>query len=270
MFLRAGDLNVHVQLAGPPGEPAILMLHSLGTSLHVWDAQAAVLAGAFRVIRPDLRGHGLTEATPGPYTIEGMARDALALLDALGEAKAHVAGLSIGGMIAQSMAHQARGRVASLILCDTAMAIPPPEMWRQRAATVRSQGMGAIVEAVLDRWVTPGFRDSPPAKGLRTMLLRTDPEGYAAAAEAIGAADLASATRALKIPALVLVGSRDESTPLAAAEALQTALSATLEVVPDAAHITTVEHPEAVTAAIRHFLMSLPLAANDADRSGAQ
>jgi len=256
MFLRAGDLNVHVQLAGPPGEPALLMLHSLGTSLHVWDAQAAVLAGAFRVVRPDLRGHGLTEVTPGRYTIEGMARDALALLDALGLAQAHVAGLSIGGMIAQAMAHQARERVASLILCDTAMAIPPPETWRERAATVRGQGMAAIEDAVLARWVTPGFRDSPPAQGLRAMLRRTDPEGYAAACEAIAAADLARATRALQIPALVLVGSRDEATPPTAAKALQSALSATLEVVPDAAHIATMEQPEAVTAAIRHFLMS--------------
>ena len=255
MFVHAGDLNVHVQVQGPAGAPALLLLHSLGTSLDVWDAQAAGLGNAFRVIRPDLRGHGLTETTAGPYSIEGMARDALAVVDALGVARAHVAGLSIGGLIAQSMAHQAPGRVAGLILCDTAMAIPPAETWHQRAATVRGQGMQAVVDAVLARWVTPGFRDQPPAKGLRAMLLRTDPEGYAGAAEAIAAADLTAATRALKVRALVLVGQHDEATPLAAAKALEAALSAALIVVPDAAHIPTVEQPGAVTDAIRRFLM---------------
>lgn len=257
MFVRAGNLNVHVRVNGPRRAPALLLLHSLGTALEVWDAQADVLAASNFVIRPDLRGHGLTEVTPGPYSIEGLALDALALLDALGIEAAHVAGLSIGGMIAQGMAALASRRVKSLILCDTAMAIPPATMWHERVATVRSQGMAAIADAVMARWVTPGFRDSPAAHGLRTMLLRTDREGYAAAAEAIAAADLTADTRGLRVPALVLVGERDESTPPASAEALREALDGTLEVVPDAAHIATIEQPEPVTDAIGRFLARL-------------
>ncbi|MDE2197673.1 MAG: 3-oxoadipate enol-lactonase [Rhodospirillales bacterium] len=255
MFLRANDIDIHVQIDGPPGAPPLLLLHSLGTSLHVWDPQAEALSARFRVIRPDVRGHGLTTPTPGPYAIEALARDALAVLDALGIASAHVGGLSIGGLLAQSLAAQAPARVRSLILCDTAMALPPPEGWHQRAAIVRAQGMAAIADAVMARWVTPGFIDAPPARGLRAMLLRTDPEGYAGAAEAIAAADLTAATSRLCLPTLVLVGDQDLATPLASAEAMAAAIpGARLHVLANAAHLPTVEQPDAVTAAMAEFL----------------
>ena len=167
MFLAVNGCNMHVALSGPPGASALLLLHSLGTDLHVWDAQADALARSFRVIRPDLRGHGLSDVTPGPYTTDGLARDTLALLDALEVERAHVGGLSIGGMVAQAVAACAPGRVLSLILCDTAMAIPPPQGWRDRAALVRAQGIGPIEDAVLARWVTPAFRDTLASHGLQ-------------------------------------------------------------------------------------------------------
>lgn len=255
MFLRCSGLTVHAQVEGPPGAPPLLLIHSLGTSLHVWDDQAAALARSFRVIRPDLRGHGLTEVTPGPYSMDGLARDCFAVLDAVNVKKAHVAGISIGGMIAQSMAAQAPERIASLILCDTAMAIPGREVYIDRAATVRSKGMDAIADAVMARWVTPGYADSPGAKGLRAMLLRTAPEGYAGAGEAIAASDLSETTRRISLPTLILVGDQDEATPLASAEALRQAIAgASLEVIPNASHIPTVEQPEAVADAILRFL----------------
>ena len=121
MFIRTHDLDIHVQLSGPPGAPPLLLLHSLGTSGHVWDDQADALSNSFRVIRPDMRGHGLTTVTQGPYSIAQLAGDALAVLEALGVTHAHVAGLSIGGLIAQQIAAQAPDRVSSLILVDTAM-----------------------------------------------------------------------------------------------------------------------------------------------------
>jgi 3-oxoadipate enol-lactonase / 4-carboxymuconolactone decarboxylase len=255
MFLRAGDLTVHVDVQGADGAPPLLLLHSLGTSLHVWDAQVAALARRFRVIRPDMRGHGLTGLMPGPYTIEGLARDALAALDALGVAQAHVAGVSIGGLIAQAIAAEAPDRVLSLALCDTAMAIPPPETWRERAATVRAKGVEALVEAVLARWVTPGFLGTPETAGLRAMLLRTPAEGYAGAAEAIAAADLTASTRQIRLPTLVLVGDEDQATPVASAEALRDAIpGAVLHVIRDASHIPMVEKPVEVTEALLGFL----------------
>ncbi|MBV8094232.1 MAG: 3-oxoadipate enol-lactonase [Acetobacteraceae bacterium] len=261
MFVRTRDLSAHVQIAGPGGAPPLVLLHSLGTNLHVWDPQAEALAFSFRVIRPDLRGHGLTTVTPGPYSIEGMARDVLHILDAIGVIQAHVAGLSIGGLVAQSIAAQAPGRVASLILCDTAMAIPPAELWQERCVTVRSKGTEALAEGVMARWVTPGFMHTPEAEGLRAMLLRTDPEGYAGAAEAIAAADLTQSTSGLNVPALILVGEQDEATPLASAQALQAAIAgSSLEVIPAASHIPTIEKPAEVTDAIGRFLA--PVAAD--------
>ncbi len=255
MFVNANGLTMHVQVDGPAAAPVLVLIHSLGTSGHVWDAQAQALAGSFRVVRPDLRGHGLTAVTPGPYTIAGMAADVIAALDALGVGQAHIGGLSIGGLVAQSLAHQAPGRVASLILCDTALAIPPPQGWHDRAALVRSSGMEALVEPVMARWVTPGFMGDPAALGLRAMLLRTAPEGYAGAAEAIAAADLSADTASLHVPALVLVGEHDEATPPSSAEALRAALNGSLVVLPGAAHIPTAEVPDLVTDAIRTFLL---------------
>ena len=255
MFVRANGIAMHVQVDGPAAAPVLVLLHSLGTSGHVWDAQARALAGPFRVVRPDLRGHGLTEVTAGPYGIAGLAADVLAVLDALGIGQAHVGGLSIGGLVAQGVAHQAPGRVASLILCSTALALPPAQGWRDRAALVRAGGIAAVGDAVMARWVTPGFMGDAAAVGLRQMLLRTAPDGYAGAAEAIAGADLSADTAGLRLPALVLVGDRDEATPPASARALCDALGGSLVVLPGAAHIPTVEAADGVTAAIRGFLL---------------
>jgi 3-oxoadipate enol-lactonase/4-carboxymuconolactone decarboxylase len=255
MFVRANGIDIHVQVSGPPGATPLLLLHSLGTSLHVWDAQADSLANSFRVIRPDMRGHGLTSVVPGAGDIGQYARDALAVLDALGVEAAHVAGLSIGGLIAQSVAIQAPARVRSLILSDTAMVIPPPEPWIARAALVREKGMEAVVDPVMARWISEPFMSTPTGQGLRAMLLRTSPEGYAAAAEAIAACDLSAQTATLNLPAVVIVGELDMATPVSSAEAMHTSLRGSkLVVLPGALHIPTVEFPEAVTAAIRSFL----------------
>ena len=251
----AGGLKVRVRQDGPKDAPAILLLHSIGTSLHVWDPVVPALAAAFRVIRPDMRGHGGTEVTKGPYSMAQLAADALAVLDALGVQTADVTGLSIGGLIAQALAHQAPGRVRSLILMDTAMAIPPASLWHERAATVRKQGMAAIADAVIVRWVTP---DAPPhaSAPLREILLASPPEGYAGAAEAIAAADLTASTRALDVRTLVLVADGDQATPLASAEAIRDAIAgAKLEVIAGASHIPTAEQPAAVAGAMLRFLL---------------
>ena len=177
------------------------------------------------------------------------------MLDALGIASAHVAGVSIGGMVAQALAARAPARVRSLILCDTALALPPPEMWRQRAALVRAEGVAAIADAVLGRWVSPDYLASPAGRGLRAMLVRTPAPGYAALAEALAVADLSRTTPQLRAPTLVVVGELDPSTPIAAAEAMRDAIpGARLAVIPGALHVPMLDHPDAVTAAILEFL----------------
>ena len=254
-FVALPGLNVHVQVSGAPHAPALLLLHALGASSHVWDAQAAALSDRFHVIRPDMRGHGLTQVTPGPTSMAQLADDALGVLDALGIAVAHVAGLSIGGLVAQALVARAPSRVMSLCLCDTALVIPPPEVWRERAAAVRRDGMRALIEPIMARWVTPAFQTAPGALGLRAMLERTDPEGYAGAAEAIADADFTEAAARIAVPTLIMVGALDQSTPVANADALHAAIAGSrLVVLPDVAHIPTVQAPELVSAALRRFL----------------
>jgi 3-oxoadipate enol-lactonase/4-carboxymuconolactone decarboxylase len=255
MFEHVGELIVHYVEQGPPDAPVLLMLHSLGTNLHVWDPQARALSRHFRVIRPDIRGHGLTEVTAGPYAMAQLAQDALGLLAALGVRRAHVAGISIGGRIAMEMASQSPGSVESLILCDTALAFPPTELWQQRADAVRSGGMEAIAGPVLARWVVDSAR--PDSRGLRLMLLRTPTEGYAGAAEALRDATPDSVLGRIAYPTTILVGEQDSSTPLAAAHAIHAAIPGSrLTIIPGGAHIPTFECSNAVTEAIRSALAS--------------
>jgi len=254
-FLDVRGLATHITIDGPPGAPALLLVHSLGTSHRIWDRQAEALAGGFRVVRFDLRGHGLTELGAGPCSLEDLADDALGVLDALGIAAAHVAGVSIGGMVAQALAARAPARVRSLILCDTAMAIPPADLWRQRAAQVRAEGVAAIADTALARWVSPAYLASAAGRGLRALLTRTPAAGYAALCEALAAGDLSRTTREIRVPTLVVVGELDPSTPVAAAEALRDAIpGARLAVIPGALHLPQLDHADPVTAAMLEFL----------------
>jgi 3-oxoadipate enol-lactonase / 4-carboxymuconolactone decarboxylase len=254
MFCQLGDITVHAQVEGPTSGEPVLLLHSLGTTLQMWDPQAAALARRFRVIRPDMRGHGLTEAPPGPYTMEMLARDALALLDALGVRRAHVGGVSIGGRIAMAMAALAPERVISLMLCDTALEFGPPEIWQQRMDAVapkdgKGGGMTAVADSVMERWVLD--RSLASSKGLRRMLLGTDPVGYAGCGAALRDCRAAEVTGRVACPTTVVVGDRDISTPPSAAQAIQQAIPGSrLITIAEAAHIPNFEQEAAFTRAI--------------------
>jgi 3-oxoadipate enol-lactonase len=259
-FALIKGLSVHYRVEGPAGAPPLLLIHSLGTTMEMWAPQAAALAGKFRVISYDLRGHGLSEATDGPYTLELLAGDALGLLDHLGLERAHVAGVSLGGMIGQTLGIQAGGRIRSLVLGDTASLIGPKSNWDSRAATIRADGMASIVDAVLSRWFTPGFIQAEPqiARGFGAMLLRMPAEAYISAASAVRDGDTTADLGRIACPTLVLVGDQDVSTPPSAAEALKAGIpGAKLVVIENAAHIPTVERPDAVTSAMISFYAGL-------------
>ncbi len=253
MFVTVGASSVHVQQAGPPGAPPVLMLHSIGTNLHVWDPQAEALSRTHRVIRCDLRGHGLSSVVEGEATMADLAADAFALLDTLGIAKAHVAGVSIGGRIAMEMCATDPSRVLSLFLLDTAMAFPPPENWSARITAVTGGGMAAIADAVKARWVVHAA--TPSAAGLRAMLLATPPTGYAACCAALRDARAEPLMGKLHGPATVVVGEQDQAPFDTAAGAIRDAIpGALLTVIPNASHIPTFEAADAVTAALLgHF-----------------
>ena len=204
---------------------------------------------SFRVMRPDLQRPRTHHRHSWPHRHRcRLAHDALAVLDALAIGRAHVGGLSIGGMVAQAVAAHAPKRVLSLILCDTAMAIPPPDAWHARAATVRADGMPAIADAVMARWVTPGSQYAPlsrpachaAAHGPRGLRCRRRSH---CGGGPVGLDVLVAHAHARP-------GRRpDAATPPASAQALAAAIpGAKLQIIPGAAHIPTVEQPDAVTA----------------------
>ncbi|MDO9498554.1 alpha/beta fold hydrolase [Falsiroseomonas sp.] len=264
MFLHLGDIVVHAAVEGPTEAPPLLMLHSIGTTMQVFEPQVAVLARTHRVIRMDLRGHGLTSVTDGDYSMELHASDALALLDALGVREAHVLGMSIGGRIAMQLAAMAPERVLSLMLMDTALEFPPPQAWQDRIDAVREIGTEALVEVVMPRWVVdPSLASS---QGMRQMLLRTDRRGYAGSAAALRDARAAQVAGRIACPTTVMVGDRDVATPPELAKEVQAAIPGSRYVeISEAGHLPTLERADQATAAIlEHFATLAPAAGRDA------
>lgn len=247
---------LNVDVAGDDGKPALLLLNSLGATLEMWAPQMAALAKAFRVIRMDMRGHGQSSAPPGPYTVADLAADAMGVLDALKIPRAHVCGLSLGGMTAIWLAAHAGARVDRLVIANSAFAIPTTDMWNTRIKTVETGGIAAIADAVMGRWLSAEFRAAQPetTARMKAMMLVHDSRGYVACCAAVRDAALAGDGRRISAPTLVIAGSRDESTPVASAEAMVAAITGAKLAVLDAAHISNVEKPAEFSAALIEFL----------------
>ncbi|PTW62026.1 3-oxoadipate enol-lactonase [Breoghania corrubedonensis] len=254
MFVKTDDLTFHVDLQGPDGAPTLVLLHSLGTSLHLWDPQLAALKRRYRLLRLDMRGHGLSEAGSSPFSLDDLAHDVLKITGKLGIGDFSVAGVSIGGMIAQRLADLAPDRLLSMILVDTSLITASPQAWIERAREVRERGLDHMVEGIVSRWVTPAFLDTVEADGLRQMLRRTSIEGFAGCAEALAGADLRQPENT-RVPTLVLVGDTDVSTPLAACRELAEARRGRLIQLSSAAHIPNFEQPRVLAAAMEDFLV---------------
>ena len=255
-FDRLGDIVVHHETAGPDGAPLLVLVNSLGTDLRVWDALLQLLADRFQTLRYDKRGHGLTDATPGPYTIGALAGDLARLLDARQARQAVVCGLSIGGMIAQALASARPDLVRGLVLMDTAHKIGTAEMWGERMAAIRAGGIASIADAILVRWFSPDFHAHRAAElaGWRNMLSRTPVEGYLGCCAAIRDADLTATTRALSVPTLCMVGDMDGSTPPDLVAELAGLLpNAKLATIAGAGHLPCVEQPTTVADAMLGF-----------------
>jgi len=252
-FVDINGTVFHVREEGPPGAPALLLLHSLGTTMEIWAPQVPALARQYRVIRMDLRGHGLSGATPGDYSMAMLAADAVAVLDALGVAKAHVAGVSIGGRLSLELAASYPERVLSIIPCDTSFISGPPERWITRMEGVKSGGMAAVQDAVMANWVVdPAL---PSSRALLRMLLRTDPMGYLGCSAALRDAAMPGP---ITCPTTVVVGEADPSSPVAKSREIAEAIAgAALIIIPHASHIPNFEAAEAVTEAVLGHLAGL-------------
>lgn len=260
--ITANGMDVNYELNGPPDAPVVTLSHSLATDLSMWDPQTAKLTARFRVLRYDTRGHGGTAVPPGPYSLEQLAEDARALLGALAIDRTHFVGISMGGMIGQTLALTHPEILEGLVLCDTAASLSPEAgaIWDERIGAARTGGMQGHVETTVGRWFTPGFISAHPntVDRVRAMIRDTPVEGYIGCAEAIKRLDLLGRLAAITTPTLVIVGADDPGTPPAAARAIQERIpGAELEVIESASHLCNIEQPEAFNRALLGFLERL-------------
>ena len=253
----SASVTVHYRQDGPADGPPLLMINSLGADLSMWEPQVPALAERFRVIRYDARGHGRSPVPPGRYALADLGRDALALLDRLGLARVHVCGLSLGGMTAMWLAAHAPERVDRLVLCCTSALLGPPAQWAERAKLVRADGTAAVADAVVARWVTPGFAAAHPdtVGRLRDMIAATPAIGYAGGCAAVEDMDLRADLPGIAAPTLVIAGADDPATPPPHGAANASAIpGARLEVLPDAAHLATYQQAGAANRLILEAL----------------
>jgi 3-oxoadipate enol-lactonase len=246
---------VHHRLDGPPDAPALVLAGSLGTTADMWQPQLATLGRSWRVVRYDQRGHGGSPVPAGPYRIDELGEDLLALLDRLRLGRVDVAGLSLGGMAGMWLAAHAADRVHRLALLCTSARLGPPETWQERAATVRAHGTAAIADMMMGRWFTAGFgrRNPGVVAWARQMLTGIPAEGYAGCCEAIAAMDLEPQVGRIHAPTLVVAGSSDPATPVEHAERIVAGVPGARLAVVDAAHLANVEQPELVTELLTGF-----------------
>jgi 3-oxoadipate enol-lactonase len=248
-FAEINDLRMHYELDGPAEAPVLIFSNSLGTNLSLWDPQVPAFTKSFRVLRYDSRGHGQTTATPGEYSIEQLAADVVALLDALKIDQAHFCGLSIGGMTGMWLGANAPARILKLILGN-------PEMWNPRIEAVRKNGTKTISAGVLERWFTADFRSAHPDVIAKTkeMIDSTSTDGYTGSCAAVRDFDFWDKVGAIRVPTLVIAGTHDQSVPLADPQRLAAKINGARFADLNAAHISNIEAPGTFTQEVLAFL----------------
>jgi 3-oxoadipate enol-lactonase len=262
MLIKANGIQMNYELSGKKDGPFVILSHSLGSSLVMWNPQMKALEPHFQVLRYDIRGHGRSEAPPGAYTLELLGEDAVALLDVLEIEKVHWVGLSMGGMIGQSVALNYPKRLQSLALCDTGAAIAPEAqpIWQERIDAVREKGVESQLEPTMERWFTPTFLNlNPNMLGvIRKEFLATPAQGYLGCIYAIRKLNYLDRLSIIKIPALIMVGEDDPGTPVSASEAIHQRIpSSKLVIIKSARHLSNVEQSEVFNTNLLTFLKSL-------------
>lgn len=255
-FVQSNGARIHWKLEGEDGAPALVLLNSIGTDMDLWDPLLPTLRAHYALLRIDTRGHGASDAPGGDYALADLATDVFAAMDAAGIASAGVAGVSLGGMIAMEMALRCPERVESLALICTSVTMDQAA-WQARVDAVRGNGMAAIADLAMSRFLSPGFLNAQPALAatIRRQLLMMPAAGYAGCAAAIRDMDLAGRLGRIFCPTLVVTGDRDTSTPFAGhGEHLLSGIDQSRHIAISAAHLATIEAPEALGAALVSFI----------------
>lgn len=257
MKVQLGGIDMQYEISG--SGPWITLSHSLAAHSGMWDPQMEILTKHFTVLRYDTRGHGQTQATPGPYTLGQLSDDIFQLLHHLGVKKTHWMGLSLGGMIGQTFAIQYPEMVDHAVIADSSGRGAPAAaaIWSERAALARQHGMASLVQPTLQRWFTDDFSSKHPnlMADIGQMIATTPVDGYAGCCAAIAELNTLEQLRALRIPCLVLVGKQDMGTPPAMSELIhQHWPSSQYKILNNAAHIANIEQASAFTEAVMNFL----------------
>ena len=255
-FIQIDDARLHVRTDGDPAWPCVVLSNSLGTDLSMWDPQAALLARDHYVLRYDTRGHGRSGRGTAPVTLDRLGRDVVGLLDALAVPRAHVCGISMGGMIGQWLGIHAPQRLGKLVLANTAARIGTAEGWTSRAELVRRAGMAAVADGAAARWFTPAFGARSPwlVEAMLVRLREQDPQGYAACCDALAQADLRADIAAIRCPTLVIAGRADPVTTVADARMLAGTIANAALAEVDASHISNIEAEHPFSGHLRRFL----------------
>jgi 3-oxoadipate enol-lactonase len=256
LFAQLNDIRLHYRTDGDPSAPCVVLSNSLGTDLHMWDAQADALAQHYHVVRYDSRGHGSSDAGAGPATLERLGQDVLELLDHLGIAQAHFCGISMGGMTGQWLGIVAPQRIGKLVLANTAARIGSTDGWSARAGLVRRDGMDAVADGAAERWFSPQFIERQPAvvASMIDTLRRQDPAGYASCCDALAQADLRDTVGSIPNRTLVVAGQYDPVTTVADAEWLAQQIADASVLTLPASHLSNIEASHEFSAAVLQFL----------------
>lgn len=246
MQAEVNDIAIRYKLTGPESAPVVACSHSLAGSMAIWDPQVAALEEKYRVLRYDTRGHGGSSAPDQPYTMEMLASDAAVLFDVLEIEKVHFMGISMGGMIGQTLALMYPEKVASLILCDTTSMVPEAmqPVWEERIATAREKGMAAMVDETLARWFSPAFFESNPETvgKIRDIIRQTPVPGFVGCSRAISNFDVHEDLSRIAVPTLIMVGENDPGTPVEASRQIRDGIpDAVMVELPDAYHLSNIE-----------------------------
>ncbi len=252
------DVRLHYREEGAPGGSPVVFAHALGTDLRLWNQVVPLLPRGLRIIRFDMRGHGLSDCPPGPYTMGALVRDAERLLDRLEVRDCTFVGLSIGGMIAQGLAVKRYDQVRALVLSNTAARIGTAHIWADRIAAVEKGGIEAVAEATLERWFPKPFRDSVQATVWRHLLTRQPAAGWMGCAAAISGTDFYTPTSGLTLPTLAIAGSEDGSTPPdLVRETAELIKGSRFHLIRGAGHLPPADRPEAFAEALTCFLTDI-------------
>ena len=249
-------IDVHAQVDGPEDAPVLVLSNSLGATLDMWDPQLPVLTEHFRVVRYDTRGHGRSPVPDGDSGVDDLADDVVALLDRLHVPRAHVAGLSIGGMTALRLAVRDPERVERLaVLCSSAYT-GNEQAWRERAVTARTEGTGALAPTVVGRWFTPGWAAEHPdvVEHWRATIAGTSDQGYASCCAAVATMDQRADLPAITAPTLVVSGAEDPALPPEHQHTIAAGITGAALLTVAGAHLANIEQPQHVTdALLAHF-----------------